>query len=165
MEDASQQGKAVDTYTASQAAKVLGVSVRRVQQLAEAGEIEGVQTDSGRWRLYQHSVHARLEGRPHPTRGRSEARERRSARAAQSPESATELLERLLEAERRAARAEGRLELTERAESTLREALERERERVEQVEAERAEARREIEALRSDLEYARRPWWRRIFGS
>jgi hypothetical protein len=51
----------------------------------------------------------------------------------------------------------GRLELTEKAESTLREQLERERERADK-ERERAEQ------LQAELDDARRPWWRRIFG-
>jgi septal ring factor EnvC (AmiA/AmiB activator) len=46
---------------------------------------------------------------------------------------------------------EARLELTEQAESTLREQLQRERERADRLEAELIEVRRS--------------WWRRIFGS
>ncbi len=46
----------------------------------------------------------------------------------------------------------GRLELTEKAESTLREALERERERADRLEAQLA------------AELAQRSWWRRLFG-
>ena len=55
---------------------------------------------------------------------------------------------------------EGRLELTERTESTLRDQLQREQERADQAEL---EARK----LRAALEVARkpeRPWWRRVFG-
>jgi len=66
---------------------------------------------------------------------------------------------------RQLGRVEGRLELTERTESTMREDLERERARSEEerrradVERERAEElRRELEAERS------RGFWRRIFG-
>jgi hypothetical protein len=54
-------------------------------------------------------------------------------------------------------RLEGRLELTERAESILREQLERERERADK-ERERAER------LEAELQEARRSWWRRLFG-
>jgi hypothetical protein len=49
-----------------------------------------------------------------------------------------------------------RLELTEVTESTLREALERERERADE---ERDRANR----LEEELREARRPWWRRVF--
>jgi hypothetical protein len=53
--------------------------------------------------------------------------------------------------------SEGRLELTQRAESTLREALAREQER--------ADRERDLaERLQEELEEARRPWWRRMFG-
>jgi hypothetical protein len=51
-----------------------------------------------------------------------------------------------------------RLELTEQAESTLREALDRERERAD-AERERAEK------LQAELDRARLPWWRKMFGS
>ncbi len=46
--------------------------------------------------------------------------------------------------------AQARTELTEKAESTLRDQLERERERADRLEAE--------------LREARRGWWRRTFG-
>ena len=53
---------------------------------------------------------------------------------------------------------EGRLELTERTESTLREDLERER-------SERREAQEEARRLRETLEAERsKGFWRRLFG-
>ncbi len=57
-----------------------------------------------------------------------------------------------------------RLELTERAESTLREGLERERERAdhERDRAERLEE--ETRQLREQIAQ-RRPWWRRLLGN
>jgi chromosome segregation ATPase len=81
-----------------------------------------------------------------------------------------------------------RLELTEQAESTLREELAEERRRREEAEREREDLRRELHALREPRESpqtveeeperaetrtdvpgaqegALRPWWRRIFGS
>ena len=48
------------------------------------------------------------------------------------------------------------MELTEKAESTLRDALEREKERVDK-ERERAEQ------LQAEFEEAGRPWWRKMF--
>jgi hypothetical protein len=51
-------------------------------------------------------------------------------------------------------RLEGRLEITETAESTLREQLQRERERADRLK----------EELRDARQAAARPWWRRIFG-
>jgi predicted Holliday junction resolvase-like endonuclease len=59
--------------------------------------------------------------------------------------------------EREIGRLQGRLELEERAESTVRE----ERDRLLQdLEEERAERRR----LQERLEERERPWWRRVFG-
>ena len=55
-------------------------------------------------------------------------------------------------------RLEGRLELTEVAESTLLESLARERERADA--AEKTEAR----MLREELARRESPWWRRLFG-
>ncbi len=67
--------------------------------------------------------------------------------------------------ERELGRLEGRLELTERAESTIREERdrlleerERERERAERLEEERERLRGELEAERS------KGFWRRLFG-
>jgi predicted nuclease with TOPRIM domain len=50
-----------------------------------------------------------------------------------------------------------RLELTEQTDSTLREQLDRERTRADEL----AEETRE---LREKLEVARQPWWRKLFG-
>jgi hypothetical protein len=62
-------------------------------------------------------------------------------------------------------RLEGRLEITETAESTLRADLKRERERAEEKRA-RADVERErAEQLRGELEAERsRGFWSRLFG-
>jgi hypothetical protein len=67
--------------------------------------------------------------------------------------------------QRELGRVEGRLEITETAESTLRADLERERQRAEEERA-RAEAERErAEELRRELEAERsRGFWSRLFG-
>jgi len=66
--------------------------------------------------------------------------------------------------ERELGRIEGRLQITEVAESTLKHQLERERlradEETQRVDEERDRAQRFEEELRE----ARRPWWRRVFG-
>jgi hypothetical protein len=60
--------------------------------------------------------------------------------------------------QRELGRLEGRLELTERTESTLREDLERER-------SERREAQEEARRLREELEAERaKGFWSRLFG-
>ena len=55
-------------------------------------------------------------------------------------------------------RLEGRLELTEVAESTLRESLERERERADRLEERTGQLRDELEAEQS------KGFWARLFG-
>src|SRR5215207_804831 len=116
-------------YTVSEAAKVLGISQRRVRQIAQDGKVEGVRSDDG-WKLFRYSVHT--------FRDRRVAQEPK--RGAREPSSeAREWIERVTTLERELGRLEGRLELTERAESTMREErqrlledLDRERERAAQ---------------------------------
>ncbi len=69
-----------------------------------------------------------------------------------------------MDLQRELGRLEGRLELTEVAESTLREQLERERQRADD-ERDRAEAERKRgERLEEELREPRRSWWRKMFG-
>ena len=144
-----------DTYSASEAAKVLKLSTRRVRQLAETEEIEGTRDAEGNWRLDKASVHTfRDERRLGSSRPR-EATGRRSKR--EDPWS------RVTELERALGRLEGemkaRAELTATTESTLRESLERERERADRLE-ERAEK------LRGELENERsKDFCARLFGA
>jgi hypothetical protein len=78
--------------------------------------------------------------------------------AAESPGSAVrELADRLVEEARRAEEARVRLELSERAESTLREELTEERRRRELAEREREDAQRERDELRRRLEASSEP--------
>jgi hypothetical protein len=70
---------------------------------------------------------------------------------------AAELLDTVQELHYRLGQAEARAELTEKAESTLRESLERERLRAD-AERERADRLEEM------LQQARRGWLRRFFG-
>jgi hypothetical protein len=79
--------------------------------------------------------------------------------ARESALSASELLDRssLSAAREETGELRGRLELTERAESSLRE----KRDRLQaELEAERAKRRR----LSEQLEAEQRPWWRKMFG-
>jgi excisionase family DNA binding protein len=148
-----------DYYTVGEAAKILKLTPGRVRQMLRGGELEGKppEGDQRGWRIPMRAVHDRerpdrIERPPEPP---------------ESPERLSELEVEVRELRYQLGLSRGRLELTEKAESTLREALERERERATQVELERVEAQREIEALRSDLEAARqeaaRPWWRKLF--
>src|SRR5215207_7329583 len=107
--------------------------------MLRGGELEGVPPEeSGErgWKIPMHAVHDRD----------------RPARVEQAPE-APGASERLsdLEVEVRELRyqlglSRGRIDLTEKAESTLREALER------------------AEKLQAELDRARLPWYRRLFG-
>ena len=129
-------------YTASEAAKLLGISSARVRQLLNDGELEGTRDPmSDRWRVSRASVHARRE-----ERGAREPRPLSAPSADPTP-----WVDRIAQLERELGRAEATRELTEQAHSTTREALERERERSERLESELAELRA-------------RGFWRRLFG-
>jgi excisionase family DNA binding protein len=163
-------------YTVSEAAKVLAISERRVRQIAQDGKLEGVRSEDG-WKLFRYSVHGFRDRRAaqEPARGVRE-----------SAPDVREWIERVTALERELGRLEGRLELTERAESTMREErerlleeLSRERERAaqeqeraeeaqqdaEQFIREREEAQEEARRLREELEAERsKGFWRRLFG-
>jgi hypothetical protein len=164
-----------DAYSASEAAKVLKLSTRRVRQLAETEEIEGSRDAEGNWRLDKASVHAFRDERRLGSRAPREGPRSRSKRP--DPRGRVTELERALgrlEGEMRA-----RAELTAATESTLRESLERERERADRLEG-RLEVTSEAEsALRGRLqgEQARadrleaelreersKGFWARLFG-
>lgn len=144
-----------DAYTAPQAARVLGLSDRRVRQMLEGGDLEGERDGSGKWWIPQRAVHAALEDRGSP---RSRGREQRAAsrpdtageapaatqRAPGGPESVRELVQRVESLSYRLGRSEARAELTEKAESTLREDRDR---LARELEEERAERRRLVERL------------------
>jgi excisionase family DNA binding protein len=128
-------------YTPDEAAKVLKMTSRRIRQLAESGEIEGKRSGN-RWEISKASVHNFREIKPP---------KKKASDAAVWPVQAREALEEVKDLRYQLGRMEGRLELTEQAESTLREALERERERVDQ---ERQERERLLEELKRERERA-----------
>ncbi len=143
-----------ETYSASEAAKILKLSARRVRQLAETEEIEGARDAEGNWRLDKASVHTFRDDR---RLGSSKPREGTSSRS--KPSAAWD---KVTELERALGRLEGemraRAELTAVTESTLKESLERERKRADRLE-ERAEK------LRGELEVERsKGFWARLFG-
>src|ERR671910_2026269 len=136
-----------DYYTTGEAARILKVTEARVRQMLGAGEMEGTRDPvSDRWRIPQHAVHTRLE-------------HRRPSEAPRTSADAREWIERVTELERELGRLEGRLEITEVAESTLREQLERERERADEERdrmlREREAAQEEARRLREELEAER----------
>ena len=156
-----------DSYTMGQAARILKVTDRGVRTMIDRGELEARQDERGRHLIPQRAVHAMLEeqrsiaGSGAVGAGNLEISGEEAARAS---EEARELRERVQDLQRQLGRVEGRLELTERTESTMRE----ERERLERLlEEERTERRRLQERLEEAQQRERdaaRPWWRRMFG-
>jgi hypothetical protein len=134
-------------YSVSESAKVLGKGERWVRQLALDGVLEGDRTTEG-WQLLRRSVHEFRDSRP---------ASKSSSEAAVWPPEARDALAKVEALQRELGRLEGRLELTEQADSTLREQLERERQRADQ---ERERAGR----LEAELAERRRGFWRRLFG-
>jgi hypothetical protein len=135
-------------YGVSEAAKVLGKGERWVRQLASNGVIEGKRTEAG-WQLLRRSVHEFRDSRP--TSGVP-------LEAAEWPPEAREALSKVEALQRELGRLEGRLQITEVAESTLKESLERERERADRLEERAEQLRGELEAERS------KGFWARLFG-
>ncbi len=147
-----------ETYSPVEASRVLSrsgrsISERRIRQMLQAGELEGEQTEGGRWRIPRRVVNRLLTERREREQLRTEPED-----APGAPENVRELMDKVAALERERGRLEGRLELTEQTESTIRE----ERDRlVAELEAERAERRRLAEHLEAEQ---RRSWWRRLIG-
>jgi excisionase family DNA binding protein len=140
-----------ETYTTGEAARILRISDRGVRKMIDRGELEARRDERGHHLIPQRAVHARLEERP---RKEKEA----PLEPRESPESVRVYQERVEALQRELGRLEGRLELTERMESTLRE----ERERLERLlEEERAERRRLQEELDTERSTG---FWQRLFG-
>ncbi len=156
--------------TTKAAAKALGVTRRTVQEYVRKGELKAFAEGEGVAKKYYVSVDSLATLRE---RRRHEAKEApdladvsSSAETSEKPgegrrEALGEVLRRAIERlETRTAEAadlRARLELTEKAESTLRESLDRERERADALQLEK-------DRLRTELEEARLSWWRRFFG-
>jgi excisionase family DNA binding protein len=142
-----------DTYTTAQAARILKVTDRGVRKMIDRGELESHQDERGRHVIPQRVVHAMLEERRAAGVGETSTEE-----TSRSAKEARELRERVEGLQRELGRLEGRLELTERTQSTMLE----ERQRLEQLlEEERAERQRLQEQL--DAERSR-GFWQRLFG-
>jgi hypothetical protein len=141
--------------TTSVAAAALGIKPRQCRNLIQEGELEARLEGEGRDKRYLVSVSS-LEALR--TKRQSEGKlplNRRSTAeyedvGAELGQWMRELTARLETRAAENAELRTRLELTEKADSTLREQLERERLRADRLEEE--------------LWEARRPWWRRWFG-
>jgi predicted transcriptional regulator len=130
-----------ETYTVQEAARILRTTERTVRRRLEREDLEGTRDPTtGRWRVAAHSVTAAMEDRP----------PKASQEPSESPESVREYRERVEDLLLQVGRLEGQRELEAVTQSTLREQLQRERERADRLEEE--------------LRDARRSWWSRIFG-
>jgi septal ring factor EnvC (AmiA/AmiB activator) len=132
-------------YSVPEAARILQVSPTRIRQLIQSGAIEA-EKQSGEWAVLKPSFHAFYE-----------SYEPRALKAAVRPTDLRDIIERAERLQRELGRLEGKIELTDTTESTLREQLEREQQRADKYEA-------QLQEIRQELEEARRPWWRKMFN-
>ena len=187
--------------TTKQAAKVLGVSRRSVQGYVRRGILEAQEEGEGvtkRFIVSIDSLNALRERRNDEAVAAEEfagasAEVREAANLeTNSGEGLRHVVDRLEARTAEATELRVRLEITEKAESTVRAELAEERRRREEAEREREDLRRELQALQEARESPegpgpagspapvpgryqvaaagpeaggeRRPWWRRVFG-
>jgi hypothetical protein len=134
-----------EEYTAQEAARILRTTERTIRRRLERGDLDGRQDPTtGRWFVSARSVTAAMPDRP----------PKESQALPDASSEVAELRARIEDLLRQLGRLEGRLELSERTESTLREDLERERrqyhEDLERERQERLEAQKTAEALERD---------------
>ena len=183
--------------TTKQAAKVLGVSRRSVQGYVRQGILEARDEGEGvnkRFLVSIDSLNALSARRKREAGGRANFVEASAGLgetaklAANTDEGLRHLIARLEARTEEATELRIRLELTEKAQSTLEDDLAEERRLREEAEREREDLRRKLEALRERprgtgtveeaperaqprsaageaQEAVQRPWWRRVFGS
>ena len=186
--------------TTKQAAKVLGVSRRSVQGYVRRGILEAREEGEGvnkRFIVSIDSLNALRDRRSGEAlaaaefAGASAEAEEAANLAANTGEGLRHVVDRLEVRTVEATELRVRLEITERAESTVRAELAEERRRREVAERQAEDLRRELEALKEARESPvrpgpadaapvpegaqaategpeaggeRRPWWRRVFG-
>jgi hypothetical protein len=195
-ENTDQSGEALagsGWTTTKQAAKVLGVSRRSVQAYVRRGLLEATEEGEGVNKRFLVSINSlqnlseqrRSEATAATNFAETSAMTEQTAKlAANAGESLRHVIDRLEARTEEATELRIRLELTERAESTLRGELTEERRRREEAERDREDLRRELQTIREAREAAetveeapdraeprsaaggalttaRRPWWRR----
>jgi hypothetical protein len=195
------EGAAIDSeatapsgwVTTQVAAKSLDISPRTVRWHIEQGNLEAKPQGEGvrrSWLVSIDSLQAFRDTRQAAAQppGPYRAEAGRTDIAAAAPGNPIrELADRLVEEASRASEFRVRLELSEKAQSTLEEELLEERRLREEAERERDELRRQLEATRAPQESSQtvedasegaeprsyaggaqeavgRPWWRRMFG-
>jgi chromosome segregation ATPase len=147
----------------SVAAAALGIKPRQCRNLIQEGELEARLEGEGRDRRYMVSI-ASLEALrdKRQSEGKLPLGRRNTAEdedvGAELGQWVRELTARLETRAAENAELRTRLELTEKADSTLREQLERERARADRLEERAEQLRDELEAERS------KGFWQRLFG-
>ena len=136
-----------DTYTAAQAAQVLGIRERRVRQLVTQGTLPGERATDGSVRISQRAVN---EERKRRSKGsRTAAAAPRKGTTARRSAAETVDVDSLAEAVASAVgqRLEGQLEITRKAESLVRDELDEERARRMQAEQQLQQAQARLAEL------------------
>jgi excisionase family DNA binding protein len=137
-----------DSYTPMQAAQILRVTPTRIRQLLQGGELEGERDEAGHWRIPSHAVHEHLE----------RLRRNLFPEGVWADISLSEWVERVEALQRELGRLEGRLELSEKSESSL-------LDERDQLLKERDEAASEARRLRAELEAERsKGFWAKLLG-
>lgn len=123
----ARMARTADTYTAAQAAQLLGVSERRVRQLVNEGKLVGQRGEDGVVRVAQQAVNEeRKRRRAKPGAAAAPARDTRTRRAGVSADVDVEqLADRVANAVGQ--RLQGQLEITRQAESLIRDEFDAER--------------------------------------
>jgi helix-turn-helix protein len=161
--------------TTDVAAKALGVSPRTIRRFIDRGDLEGKLEEEGitkAWRVSIDSLHALRDRREFEGHDRRESAEV-SGRLDRAEDTLADVLRdlagRLEERIAEATELRTRLEITEQAESSLREERERLLADIERERSERDHDRRrteeELQRLRAELETERsKGFWQRLFG-
>jgi len=142
-----------DAYSTSEAAKILGLSERRVRQLVADGRLPADRDGEGKISLPQAAVHA--ERRNRKSGGRSNGRKAPAKAAASAPTLDTDAIAEQVAAVVSKA-VEGRLEITQKAESLVRQELDEERARRMEIEKQLEAAKVELRLANEKLEEAGR---------
>ena len=139
---------AKDSYSTTEAAKILGLSERRVRQLVAEGKLAGERDGEGNLRLAQAAVHT--ERRQRRNRGRKTTRKAAARTTAAAPEIDTDAIAETVAAVVTKA-VEGQLQITQKAESLARQELDQERARARELEQQLADARAQLAAAEARL--------------
>jgi chromosome segregation ATPase len=133
-----------EEYTAQEAARILRTTERTIRRRLERGDLEGRRDPTtGRWFVSARAVTAAMPERPPKASASLEPSDASSEVAG--------LRARVEDLQRQLGRLEGRLELTERTESSLRDDLERERrQHLEDLERERHQHLEDVQRERDE---------------